>query len=192
MDERVLKALKQWPDVPDAYGWLALDRRGRWLLRGELISNYKVREFINRNYVRTEAGSYAFQNGPQRVHVDLEITPFVARCHTDDSRLQLDLHTGQAAGTIRAAVLDTAGNVVLDTEHGAALIHDQDLHRILARLTGPDGKPLDDSQLELALDAPDEHDLHLQLGDARQVPVEALGEQSLEQRFDFIAHPAEP
>ncbi|HMN64893.1 MAG TPA: DUF2946 family protein, partial [Burkholderiaceae bacterium] len=32
MDEQVLHAMARWPDVPAVWGWLRLDRRGRWLL----------------------------------------------------------------------------------------------------------------------------------------------------------------
>jgi len=33
MDQTVLRSLAKWPEVPAVYGWLALDRRGNWLLR---------------------------------------------------------------------------------------------------------------------------------------------------------------
>ena len=32
MDERVLLAKARWPNVPAAWGWLFLDRRGAWRL----------------------------------------------------------------------------------------------------------------------------------------------------------------
>ena len=35
MDEIVKAALKKWPNVPDCYGWLALDARGDWYMRDE-------------------------------------------------------------------------------------------------------------------------------------------------------------
>jgi hypothetical protein len=28
MDEMVKRGMARWPDVPDVYGWLSLDRRG--------------------------------------------------------------------------------------------------------------------------------------------------------------------
>ena len=33
MDEMVVRSMAKWPDVPDVYGWLSLDRRGNWLIR---------------------------------------------------------------------------------------------------------------------------------------------------------------
>ena len=35
MDAIVEAALRKWPNVPDCYGWLALDARGDWYLRDE-------------------------------------------------------------------------------------------------------------------------------------------------------------
>jgi len=50
MDEIVARSMAKWPDVPDVYGWLSLDRRGNWLLKNEKIGNGALREFIGRNY----------------------------------------------------------------------------------------------------------------------------------------------
>src|SRR5512132_2355278 len=51
MDEAVLRSMAKWPNVPDVYGWLSLDRRGNWLLKGERIGNAALRDFISRNYL---------------------------------------------------------------------------------------------------------------------------------------------
>ena len=72
MDASVIKAMARWPDVPAVYGWLSLDRRGRWCLRGEAVTHRGAVQFINRNYDHTSDGRWYFQNGPQRVFVDLE------------------------------------------------------------------------------------------------------------------------
>ena len=61
VDEAVRKAMERWPNVPDVYGWLRLDRRGQWLIKDETIANVTVRDFISRNYLRTDGGAYAFQ-----------------------------------------------------------------------------------------------------------------------------------
>jgi len=95
MDEIVLRALLKWPNVPSVYGWLRLDRRGRWSIRMpsvptapgaadaaprfERIVNPAMIEFIGRNYTRDAEGRYFFQNGPQRVFVTLEYTPWIYR-----------------------------------------------------------------------------------------------------------------
>ena len=89
MDEKVLRSLVKWPDVPDCYGWLALDRRGQWRMRdefaqqnrlpGQVISHIALNEFICRNYAQDELGRFFFQNGPQRVFVTLDATPWIVR-----------------------------------------------------------------------------------------------------------------
>ena len=77
MDDTVMRAMAKWPNVPNAYGWLALDARGRWLLKGERIGNAGVVEFIGRNYAPDDRGRWFFQNGPQRVFVTIEIAPWI-------------------------------------------------------------------------------------------------------------------
>ena len=77
MDEAVLRGMAKWPDVPDVYGWLSLDRRGNFLLRNEKIGNRALREFICRNYQSDARGRWYFQNGPQRVFAALAYTPLV-------------------------------------------------------------------------------------------------------------------
>ena len=86
MDAIVAAALKKWPNVPHCYGWLALDARGDWYMRddriqaagpfprvkGSRIDHEKLREFIARNYAADDSGAWFFQNGPQRVYVELE------------------------------------------------------------------------------------------------------------------------
>ena len=69
MDDRVIRSMARWPDVPDVFGWLALDARGHWLLKGETIANRAAVAFIARNYAHDEFGRWFFQNGPQRVFV---------------------------------------------------------------------------------------------------------------------------
>ena len=56
MDAVVAQAMARWPNVPAVYGWLSLDRRGNWLIKGERIANHALREFIARNYEADENG----------------------------------------------------------------------------------------------------------------------------------------
>jgi len=128
MDEAVRRAQAKWPGVPDVYGWLALDRRGRWLLRNpareafEPIGNVALRDFIARNYAGDSRGCWYFQNGPQRVFVRLFYTPFVARTK--------DRHFVDQCGrsfVARSALLDDEGSLLLVAEHGVALLDDRDL-----------------------------------------------------------------
>ena len=137
MDDIVLKAMQKWPDVPNVFGWLRLDRRGNWLVKarsGEFgrIGNAAVCEFVGRNYAADERGRWYFQNGPQRVFVTLDYTPFVYRL--DDSASALIAQTGRPAGGISAVYLDEAGAVLLDCECGAGVVQDRDLAALLSRM----------------------------------------------------------
>ena len=64
MDPIVIQAMAKWPAVPNVYGWLTLDRRGNWLIKGDRIANAGVTGFIGRNYAADERGRWFFQNGP--------------------------------------------------------------------------------------------------------------------------------
>jgi hypothetical protein len=145
MDDIVIKAMAKWPNVPACTGWLGLDARGQWWMRddrtqaigafssgkpgakGSLLTHDKLIGFISRNYLCDEAGAHAgqwyFQNGPQRVYVELEATPWVWRVQQDFS---VTSHTEQAVKPQRC-VLDEYGAVYLETDLGFGLVHTQDM-----------------------------------------------------------------
>ncbi len=72
MDDIVKQGMAKWPNVPAVYGWLALDRRGHWLIKGDRIANTIVADFISRNYEHDEQGRWFLQNGQQRVFISLD------------------------------------------------------------------------------------------------------------------------
>ncbi len=190
MDERVKRALQQWPNVPDVYGWLALDARGRWLLRGETISNPKLVDFINRNYGRQDDGGYAFQNGPQKVHVRLAIAPWVADLvETAAAGLRFLTHTGAPLEQVAEVFLTTDGQCLLQTELGPALVRESALAPLLPHFRGPGGAVLPHDSLEHALAAPEELGLVLQLTPGHHLPVLSLAPEEIELRLDFIRDP---
>jgi hypothetical protein len=141
MDDMVLKAMAKWPNVPHCYGWLGLDARGGWWMRddrvqalgsfgsgidgakGSLLQHEKLIDFINRNYAADKQGQWFFQNGPQRVYIELQATPFIWRVQSDFS---LVAHTGLAARAQRC-VADEHGRVYMETEAGFGLVHTQDV-----------------------------------------------------------------
>jgi hypothetical protein len=145
MDDQVRAAMLRWPDVPAAFGWLRLDRRGHWYLidrgvpgfdeardgDGSRITNSALIEFISRNYVAQGDGRWFFQNGPQRVYVDLDFAPLVLRVFDarrgNDVEIALVTHCGVAVGAVEAALCDPAGNVYLQTDAGPGIVHDNDL-----------------------------------------------------------------
>lgn len=151
MDEWVLKALKRWPNVPALFGWLSLDRRGRWLVQGETISHPRIIEAINRNYAADEHGRWYFQNGPQRGYMQLASTPLIVFVGEDGDHLVT--HSGLVVDQVRAAYLDEEGALVLMTEQGPAEVAGPDLQWALDRLS-TSGKAVDDDSLAAALELP--------------------------------------
>jgi hypothetical protein len=149
MDELVLRGMAKWPNVPAVYGWLALDRRGQWLIKGERITNPLVTEFIGRNYARDERGCWFFQNGPQRVFVDLDYTPRVYRIASPDrAPLALEVGAGAPVSALHGAWLDETGAALLETEQGIGVVYDRDLDRLLPHLTDGAGAALPEDALE--------------------------------------------
>ena len=137
MDDIVRQAIAKWPNVPHCYGWLGLDARGNWYMRddrtqaagpfpqskGSLLRHEKLVDFIHRNYDHDAQGQWFFQNGPQRVYVELELAPLVWRL---DSACAVTSHTGQAASA-RDCVIDEKGRLYLDCNLGFGLVHTLDV-----------------------------------------------------------------
>ena len=131
MDDAVARSIAKWPNVPAVYGWLALDRRGNWRIKGERVANVALREFIARNYGADEHGRWFFQNGPQRVFVALAYTPFVM--HYQGERLFDQCGREVSA---KETYVDDEGSVLVLGEHGIGLLDDRDLERYADRAAG--------------------------------------------------------
>jgi len=202
MDAQVLRSLMKWPNVPDCFGWLALDRRGQWRMRdefaqqnqlpGQIIKHTALNEFINRNYACDELGRYFFQNGPQRVFISLDITPWVARIFPSNAGLQFMTQCNQALNP-ETALSDEYGNIYIvgnvdqttsdsttkdqfesKTYQSVALLHDHDLDLFsdLARLQ------------EEACSFGGTWEWQ-----EKSLPLEPILSQELSSRFHFIAKP---
>lgn len=127
MDDIVLKSLVKWPNVPSCTGWLAFDRRGNWRMRneyaqtnglpGDPIRHEALLSFIARNYDVDEVGQWYFQNGPQRVYVELAYTPWVVRLHPAGDELQWRT-SSDAPFQPTACWMDEQGNVLLEGNIG--------------------------------------------------------------------------
>lgn len=131
-----------WPDVPACHGWLSLDRRGAWRLKGEVVRHEGLIRFINANYGPDGSGRWRVQNGPQQVFVDLEYTPWVWRLGAGGNLLA---HTGQAAGPVEAVWVDDEGSVLLLAGPGIGVLDDRDLAAFLDECVGADGAPADEA-----------------------------------------------
>jgi len=178
----------KWPDVPAVYGWLSLDRRGNWMIktvagRFERIAHSAVREFIGRNYAPDSEGRWYFQNGPQRVFVALDYTPWVYRLA--DTGQGLLAHTGAVPRALEAVFLDDAGALLLKTEIGIGVLLDRDLSAFLERLTDVRGRALERLLEEVAQGA--EAQAMLQ---GKNVPIAPIRSAAVPGRFGFVARPA--
>lgn len=141
MDDIVRQALVKWPNVPDCYGWLGLDARGNWFMRddqaqaqgpfaggtlqskGSQLKHEKLIDFIQRNYEPDGQGQWFFQNGPQRVYVELEATPLIWRIN---ETFGIQDHSGQGARVQRCFV-DELGHLYLEADTGFGLVHTLDM-----------------------------------------------------------------
>lgn len=150
MDDIVRAAMAKWPNVPACTGWLGLDARGRWWLRdgaaqacgpfagagasresrGSEVQHAKLRDFIGRNYAVDGCGRWYFQNGPQRVFVELERAPWVWRLEPTGHIVS---HTGQPT-VFKEAWLDETGLLYLLCDGGLGLVHTQDMGAAVDRV----------------------------------------------------------
>lgn len=150
MDAMVAAALRKWPNVPHCHGWLGLDARGQWYMRdaacqargpfaqakGSRIDHAALLGFIARNYACDDAGGWYFQNGPQRVYVDLEVTPWIWRVAQTAQGWVVCSHTDVEA-VVQQAWLDEHDRLFLHTDRGLGLVHSQDMvHAVQAVETG--------------------------------------------------------
>lgn len=187
MDDIVKAALAKWPNVPHCTGWLLLDRRGQWRMRdegaqarGELgtpIRYAALIGFIERNYECDDSGCWYFQNGPQRVYVELAYTPWVARLAlpSPDAPALTD-QTG-APFEATAVLVDDEGGVLFadgSSPGRVAVLHDHDLDLFAQLATLDDGAMTGTFAWR--------HDQPLAIEPVRRADVCA--------RFHFIASPA--
>lgn len=175
MDDIVLAAMAKWPNVPHCYGWLALDARGNWRMRderaqalnlaGDVIRNSTLLGFINRNYLCDDDGNWYFQNGPQKVYIDLAATPYIAQILPNNS---WRLHTGQILPTAaRVWILDD-GNIVCQADQFLCQLDDRDIALFLETLS-ENQQPLSETRLlefmEASAEAVSEFTIFARIGD---------------------------
>jgi hypothetical protein len=193
MDDIVKQAMAKWPNVPYCYGWLALDARGAWRMRdeaaqragtpGDKLTNAALVGFIVRNYLSDERGCWYFQNGPQRVYINLETTPFIAR--TDPAQ-GLVLHTGQPLGAPEEAFMTDAGGIVLRAGQTVAQVDDRDAAQLLQAFE-LDGRPAADDDVMAWLEG-GAGALALCWQD-RRIAVGRLTADEVADRFGFVRRP---
>jgi hypothetical protein len=206
MDEQVLRSLIKWPNVPHCFGWLALDRRGQWRMRdefsqtnnlpGNVIQHTALNKFIARNYACDSEGRYFFQNGPQRVFITLDATPWIVRLIPAKTDLSL-LTQCESLFDPQGALSDEAGNIYI-----TGLIH-QTIDENRSN-TSSDGDFVQRESLSIAL--LHDHDLGLfsDLAKLQEqacsfggswnwhgkiLPLDPIHSNELSKRFGFIQKP---
>lgn len=184
-----LSGMIRWPNVPACYGWLSLDRRGQWRMHGDPVTHAGLTGFLNRQYGHDEHGNYFVQNGPQRVYVELDYTPWVLRLTSENT---LQTHTGAPVETIQAAAFDEEGNLLLEFSEGIALLCDRDLPALLGCLRQANGELADDAiLLELLALKPDVLSALTLHWNTARLPMQKLLRSMIAQRYGFVASPKE-
>jgi hypothetical protein len=98
--------------------------------KGSVLKHEKLIEFIHRNYAADDKGQWFFQNGPQRVYVELELTPYVWRL---DENFMPVAQTGEITQAL-ACLVDENGRVYLKTPLGLGLVHTMDVGQVAEAL----------------------------------------------------------
>jgi hypothetical protein len=189
MDDIVKQAMAKWPNVPHCYGWLALDARGAWRMRderaqqlnlpGDKLNQPTLVGFINRNYAADERGCWYFQNGPQRVYLNLEATPFIART---DPQQGLLVQTGEALGPIERACMTDAGELIVASGGKVAKVDDRDMAQMMLEMRIDGEAASDDALMAWMEGGPG----ILTLG---QVTVERIRQSAVPEAFGFVQMP---
>jgi hypothetical protein len=163
-------------------------------LPGQVITHRALNEFISRNYACDSLGRYFFQNGPQRVFITLDATPWIVRITPSENGLEL---ISQCNNPIEAsgALSDEKGNIYIfgkvtqltykeknveqfskEDCQTVALLHDHDLDHFsrLAKL----------------------HEEACSFGGSwewqgKQLPLDPIHSEELAARFKFITRPSD-
>jgi len=203
MDEQVLRSLVKWPNVPDCYGWLALDRRGQWRMRdeftqqnhlpGQVIVHQALNEFISRNYARDTQGRYFFQNGPQRVFITLDATPWIVRMIPSEQGTQLVTQC-QTKLEPTAALSDENGNIYIVGKISQTIYEDGDRGKFSIQ-ENESIALLHDHDLALFSELASLREEACSFGGSwnwrgTQLPLDPIHSSELAHRFDYIAKPS--
>ncbi len=203
MDEQVLRSLVRWPNVPHCFGWLALDRRGQWRMRdefaqanqlaGSVIQHAALNEFISRNYACDSLGRYFFQNGPQRVFITLDATPWIARIIPSESGPQLLTQCGTQIKP-QGALSDEKGNIYI-TGIIVQSLSDQIDSTVFSQIESLSVALLHDHDLDLFSDQSKVMEDACSFRgswqwDGKELPIEPIHSLELSERFRFIKAPS--
>lgn len=177
----VPQALPDWPMVPACHGWLALDARGCWRLRGETITHPGLIAFLAAHYTSDARGNWLVNNGPQRVYVELAAAPLILRLHPGG---RLVTHSGREARATGPVLVDAEGCAFLATDLGPGMIDDRDLALFAAELQHVDGAPAGDEALLALIDGQPDPELRW-----RDLDVVSCARAEIPERLGFQPRP---
>lgn len=193
----------KWPNVPHCFGWLALDRRGQWRMRdefaqanqlaGSVIQHRALNEFISRNYAYDSLGRYFFQNGPQRVFITLDATPWIARMIPSEIGPRLLTQCGTEIKP-HGALSDEKGNIYI-TGIIAQSLSDQIDSTAFTKTESLSVALLHDHDLDLFSDQSKVMEDACSFRgswqwDGKNLPIEPIHSLELSERFHFIKTPS--
>jgi hypothetical protein len=194
----------KWPNVPDCYGWLALDRRGQWRMRdeftqlnnlpGQVIEHTALKEFIARNYACDAVGRYFFQNGPQRVYITLAATPWIVRILPSNKGLNFINQCHQNMDPA-GALSDEKGNIYIAGNLNQIIYNSSD--RKNGQFTERNSQTialLHDHDLDQFSGLAKLHEEACSFGGSwvwqgKQLPLDPIHSEELASRFHYIAKP---
>lgn len=185
-----MRAMAKWPNVPAVFGWLRLDRRGRWWIRDELVSNPGISAFIGRNYLADSQGRYFFQNGPQQVFVELEQAPWIFRLAGQDAVEPIFMdHVGNSVLPDGAGI-DEQGVLYLMCSARIGVVDERDLIHLIELMTDANGRKADDLLLASWMEADvGAQTLWLALGNGLKLKLQRLSSEELPTQFGYCLRP---
>ena len=161
-------------------------------LAGNVIQHTALNEFISRNYAYDSLGRYFFQNGPQRVFITLDATPWVARIIPIKGGLQLLNQCGEEIKP-QSALSDEKGNVYI-TGLITQSLSDKIDNTIFTRTALPSVALLHDHDLDLFSEQSKVQEDACSfrgswLWDGIELPIEPIHSIELSERFHFVKSP---
>ena len=161
-------------------------------LAGTVIQHTALNEFIARNYAYDSLGRYFFQNGPQRVFITLDATPWIARMIPGENGAQLLNQCGEEIQP-EGALSDEKGNIYI-TGLITQSLSDQIDNSIFTKRTLPSVALLHDHDLDLFSEQSTVQEDACSfrgswLWDGRELPIEPIHSIELSERFHFVKAP---
>ena len=160
------------------------------------MSNAVIVDFINRNYAHDAVGCWYFQNGPQRVFVAIDYTPFVYRLDAPHPGAppRIVSHTGLAVTRVEVSWIYEAAVMLLATELAADMRDARGLDRLLPCFTDESGTALTEdiiAETTERLQAGGDTRLHFHyLG--YTLPVSPIKAGDVPFKFGFVQWPRAP